>query len=98
MSESIKKILEFTKGMDFAVFTKDAKTVDAVVRNIEILGEAAKNIPEEIKLSNPGIDWRAIAGTRNVIAHQYFGVDNSMIWEIIEKDLPKIKDIILKIK
>ena len=70
--------------MDFDNFQSDRKTVDAVVRNLEIIGEAAKNIPDVIKDDDQDIDWKGLIGLRNRIAHEYFGIDHSIIWNIID--------------
>jgi uncharacterized protein with HEPN domain len=95
--ESINLIEEYIKDMDFEQFKNDRKTIDAVVRNFEIIGEASKNIPEEIKKQHQDIDWKGIIGFRNRIAHEYFGVSVSIIWNIIKKELPYLKEKIKKI-
>ncbi len=79
-------------GMSFKDFENDERTVDAVIRNLEIIGEAARNIPEEYRDKYSNIPWRRIIGLRNVIIHQYFGVDIENIWEIIINDLPDLKE------
>ena len=86
--ESADKILEYTKGFTFETFTKDSKTVDAVIRNFEIIGEAANRLPEEFKDNYPDIDWHRIRGFRNRIVHDYFGIDYSIVWLIKETFLP----------
>jgi len=89
--ESIDLIEQYTEEMDFDSFKTDRKTVDAVVRNLEIIGEASKNIPENIRVTNSDIDWKGIIGLRNRIIHEYFGVDLSIIWNIIRFELPVFK-------
>ena len=79
-----------TRGIDFSAFCADTRTVDAVVRNLQIIGEAAKGIPDDQKLLRPEIDWRAIKGLRNRIVHEYFGLSLSVIWAIVQSDLPKL--------
>jgi len=88
MLEACDKIAEYTSGMDLEEFCADSRTVDAVVRNFEIIGEASTGIPDHHKLLKPEIDWRAIRGLRNRIVHEYFGLSLSVIWAIIENDLP----------
>lgn len=72
-------------------FSADTRTVDAVVRNLEIIGEASNGIPEDEKLLRPDIDWRAIRGLRNRIVHEYFGLSLAVIWAIIQMDLPELE-------
>jgi uncharacterized protein with HEPN domain len=88
--ESIARIERYTAGLDRAGFEADQKTVDAVVRNLEIIGEAARQLPEEFTGCNPQIEWRKIAGLRNRIVHDYFGLDLQMIWQVIRSDLPAL--------
>jgi uncharacterized protein with HEPN domain len=86
--ESAHKILDYTKGLSFQDFINDSKTVDAVIRNFEIIGEAANRLPEEFKNNYPEIDWHRIRGFRNRIVHDYFGIDHSIVWLIKETFLP----------
>ena len=85
--ESAKKILQYTKGISFEEFSEDNKTVDAVIRNFEIIGEASSLIPDEIKDKYSEIDWHRIRGFRNRIVHDYFGVDLQIIWKIIHEQI-----------
>ena len=78
--------------MSFETFNSDQKTVDAVLRNLEIIGEAARFIPSEIKEKRPDISWLAISGLRNVIVHEYFGISVQIIWQTIQEDLPSLKE------
>jgi uncharacterized protein with HEPN domain len=87
--ESAYKFLDYTAGLSFEDFTKDSKTVDAVIRNFEIIGEAANRLPDEFKDRFPEIDW-SIRGFRNRITHDYFGIDYSIVWVIKEKFLPQM--------
>jgi uncharacterized protein with HEPN domain len=77
--------------MDLEQLIEDEKTYDAVVRNLEIIGEGAKNVPEDIRLRHPGIEWRKIAGPRDVIAHEYFGIDNDILWDIIQNKIRSLQ-------
>jgi len=95
--ESAEKILQYTKGISFDEFSKDNKTVDAVIRNFEIIGEASNLLPDEIKDKYSEIDWRRIRGFRNRIVHDYFGVDLQIIWKIIFDQIPGLITEITKI-
>lgn len=101
IEESINKIKSYTSGMSFEMFQNDDKTIDAVIRNFEVIGEAANRIPDEIKDRFNKVNWHRIRGFRNRIVHDYMGVDLEIIWEIIEKNLDElieqIEEIINKI-
>ena len=90
--ESIELIESYVHTMELSDFTKDRKTIDAVVRNFEIIGEASKFIPDDIKTRYPEIDWKGIIGLRNRIAHEYFGISVSIVWDIIKKELSRLKN------
>jgi uncharacterized protein with HEPN domain len=91
---SIEKIKSYTEGHTFDTFIEDAKTLDAVIRNFEIIGEAANRLPEDFKDSHEAINWFRIRGFRNRIVHDYMGIDFQIVWTIIDKDLDKLgKDI-----
>ncbi len=89
---SCQKILDYTQGMTFEDFEMDSKTIDAVIRNIEILGEAAKNVSNELRAKYPEIDWSIIARTRDKLIHFYFGIDTTTLWKIIRDDIPELLD------
>ncbi len=95
MLEATNKIHEYTKDINKDTFLSDSKTIDAVVRNLEIIGEAANHIPVYYKSEHSNINWRRIIGLRHRIIHDYFGVDLQIIWTILEKDLPILKQNIL---
>jgi hypothetical protein len=76
--------------MDYTSFESDRKTRDAVVRNLEVIGEAAKNLPEEIRRQYPDVNWKVVAGMRDRLIHEYFGVSIRITWETIKKDLPRL--------
>lgn len=88
--ESGKKILEYTSNLSFEDFIKDEKTIDAVVRNFEIIGEAANRLPDNFKDNHPEIDWHRIRGFRNRIVHDYFGIDFAIVWNIKNSFLPTL--------
>ncbi|MCZ7558391.1 MAG: DUF86 domain-containing protein [Bacteroidia bacterium] len=91
MLESISRIRDFVLGMTFDEFVADLKTQDAVLRNLEIIGEAAGKLPEEIVKDTTQIEWRKIKGLRNLLAHEYFGVDVVIIWDIVENKLAALE-------
>jgi uncharacterized protein with HEPN domain len=86
---SMLRIIEYIDDQDFKEFKQNYMVVDAVVRNFEIIGEASKNIPEEIQSKYPEIPWKKMYGLRNLILHEYFGVDYEMIWQIATANLPQ---------
>jgi len=92
MLQSAKKIKQYTNGLDFDSFMSDDKTVDAVVRNFEIIGEAANRIDPDFRDQNPDIEWKRIRGFRNRIVHDYFGIDYEIVWDIVESYLDELID------
>ena len=88
MLDSAAKVQAYTKGMTYEQFLADNKTKDAVVRNFEIIGEAASRLPEAFRLTHRKIDWQRIRGLRNRIVHEYFGIDYFIVWNIKEEYLP----------
>jgi|SRR3954453_16638840 uncharacterized protein with HEPN domain len=78
--EACAKIRRYISGLTYEAFVADERTVDAVIRNIEIIGEAAKRLPEEVTLKAPSVPWRKVRGMRDVVAHGYFGVDRALVW------------------
>jgi len=90
MLENAEKALSFVQGMDYDGFCTDDKAVYAVIRALEIIGEAARQIPENIRQANPEIQWREIAAMRNKLTHEYFGVNTKVIWRTVHEDLPVI--------
>lgn len=91
MLAAIRKIERYIESMDQGQFHQDEKTVDAVARNLEILGEVTRQLPEEFVARFPDVPWRQMAGLRNRIVHDYFGLDLEIIWQIIRHDLPPLR-------
>jgi uncharacterized protein with HEPN domain len=98
MVDSIEKIERFITGFSFEEFNADDRTIDAVVRNLEITGEAASRLPEEYRNSQPQIEWAKVIGLRNRIVHAYFGLDVQIIWSILQNDLPPFKAQLEKLR
>jgi len=90
-------ILEFVKGLDFNGFCSDRKTYSAVIREFEIIGEAVGKLPEHLKQKRSDVEWQDIKDFRNLLSHEYFGVDLEIVWRIIEDDLPTLLDAIREI-
>ena len=90
MLQSAQKIKRYTKGLNYESFITDDKTIDAVVRNFEIIGEAANRIESDFRDNNPEIEWKRIRGFRNRIVHDYFGIDYEIVWNIIETYLDEL--------
>lgn len=95
--EAVEKIQRYIKGLTYDTFVKNDMAVDAVIRNLEIIGEAAKNLLQDIKDKYPDIPWKRMIGLRNIAVHEYFGVDLSIIWEIVTKNLPETKGKVVEV-
>ncbi len=95
--DAIMDTSDFTTGMKFENFVEDRKTISAVIRCLEVIGEAAKKMPDEIKDEHPDIPWKSMAGMRDKLIHEYFGVDLEIVWEVIRNDLPPIVPLIRKV-
>ncbi len=98
INTAIEDIKSFTKDLTFGKFKRNKLVIDAVVRNLEVIGEAAKHIPKEVKNKHPEIAWRKIESMRNRIIHEYFNVDLEIVWDTIQKDLTILKEQIKNIK
>lgn len=94
---AMDKIEKYIKNLDKDSFTDNEMVVDAVLRNLEIIGEAAGNISDDIKNKYSNIPWRRMIGLRNIVIHDYFGVDLNIIWKIIKVNLPETKPLINKV-
>jgi len=95
--KATKRIEKYTNGLTLKRLKKDDLTTDGVVRNLEIIGEAVKNIPAGVKDSYPDIEWKKIAGLRDILAHEYFGIDLEILWDIIKNKLPDFKKKIARL-
>ena len=91
------RVLEYIQGLDFEGFLAHRMAYDAVVRNLEIIGEAAKNLPDEIRARYPDVEWRKIVGLRDVLAHVYFGLEDETLWDIASNKVPMLMSHVRKI-
>ncbi|MBU4561402.1 DUF86 domain-containing protein, partial [bacterium] len=96
--ECIKRIEEYTEGITKDVFFNSTQIQDAIIRRIEIIGEAVKNIPGDIKDKYPDIPWKQIAGMRDILIHEYFGIDIELTWEVAKEEIFELKKKILSVK
>ena len=94
---AITAIEGYVRGMDLASFVADRRTVDAVVRNMIVIGEAAANVPDEIADSYPEVPWHVMSAFRNVVVHVYFGVDEEVLWDTLQNDLPPLVPLLRRI-
>ncbi|MDD4998108.1 MAG: DUF86 domain-containing protein [Syntrophales bacterium] len=94
---AIVDVEEFTCGMHFETFTEDKKTVNAVIRSLEVLGEATKSIPISFRQKHPDIPWSKMAGMRDVLIHDYMGVDLKTVWKVAQERLPELKPLLEKL-
>lgn len=97
MLEAIEKIESYLKGVDFEKFSQDNMLFDAVVREVEIIGEASNRISDDFQKQYPDISWHKVISMRNILIHEYFGVDKELVWSTCQENLPELKDIFLKI-
>jgi uncharacterized protein with HEPN domain len=95
--DSIDEIRDFTEGMSFEDFATDKKTINAVLRSIEVMGEASRRIPEEIRSRYEQVPWRKMTGMRDKLIHEYHGVDIDTVWQTLREDIPPLKDKIQEI-
>jgi uncharacterized protein with HEPN domain len=96
--ESISDIRAFVTGMSYEEFIGDKKTINAVIRSLEVIGEAVKKIPLEIREKRPDIPWKEIAGTRDKLIHEYFGIDLQILWKTIQTDLSPLESAVMELR
>jgi uncharacterized protein with HEPN domain len=89
--EAARRIRLYTSGMSRKEFAGDPKTFDAVVRNLAIVGEAAKKLPQAVRAQSPQVEWRRIAGLRDILIHEYFEIDAEIVWDVIKNKLPPLE-------
>jgi uncharacterized protein with HEPN domain len=89
--ESQARIQDYTKGMTYEEFAQSKITIDAVIRNLEVIGEASGKLPPEIKKKSPDIEWRKISAMRNVLTHEYFGVNTQIVWDVIQNKMEPLE-------
>ena len=88
--EAMDRILSYTSGLDYGQFMKDKKTQDAVLRNLQVMGEATKKLSRQLRDAYPTIPWREIAGMRDKVVHEYFGINYDIVWTVISRDIPQV--------
>jgi uncharacterized protein with HEPN domain len=97
IQDAIDRVFEYVEGLDYDSFLNDQKTQDAVARNIEIIGEASRALPQEFRERAGSIPWQEIVGMRNIVIHEYFGILPDVVWDVIQNELPVLKKQIVKL-
>ena len=96
MLEACEKVMR-SEGLDFHAFVRNELVYDAVLRNLEARGEAAKKVPDSVRARHPSVEWRAIAGLRDVLAHAYFALDEATLWDIVAQKVPALAEVLRQI-
>lgn len=97
MLSAMSRIERYVKGLSFDDFVKSDIVIDAVIRNLEVMGEAAKNVPDEVRDAHPEIPWRRIVGLRNIVIHDYLGIDLENIWRIATENIPEVRPLVARL-
>jgi uncharacterized protein with HEPN domain len=92
IEDAIGRILDYTAGLTWVEYLQDYKTQDAVVHNLEVIGEATKSLSDEIRSQYPNIPWRDMTGTRDRLTHHYFGINQEIVWQIVEQNMPSLRN------
>ena len=95
--KSCRKIMTYTEGMTYEAFLQDDRTYEAVLLNLQIIGESVKNVPDEVRDRSPEIEWRKIAGLRDLIAHAYFQIESGIVWDIIQTKIQPLQEAVSQI-
>jgi uncharacterized protein with HEPN domain len=90
IKQACEKIIRYTDSLELKTFCADEVKYDAVIRNLEIIGEAAKYLPQEVRASYPNVDWKKVAGLRDILIHAYFAIDNVILWNVIKEKIPEL--------
>lgn len=88
--DATRKITAYTGSLSKSAFLEDEKTIDAVVRNLEVIGEAVKKLPENLRERHSAVEWKKIAGLRDILIHEYFGLDAEIVWDIVQNKVPAL--------
>ena len=98
MLEAVERIRTYTEGITFDEFLQDHKTSDAVLRNLQVLGEAASRVPEAVRMLAPEIEWKRIIRSRHIVVHDYFGIDYEIVWRIVQVHLPPLRNSLTRLQ